>query len=141
MIEKAIYTIIRTDAGIVALDPYINFGVEPGQTTGTTGTHKDYIVFYRNTTTPYDTKSGRSTLDEAQIQVNIFSKSADASATLAETTRGVLDRYSGTSAGIKVQSIQYTNQISLFEFNETYNTKGLFQITQFYQCRFEPSYL
>ena len=142
MIEKAIYNILRTDADLTALAPHIYFGVEPGKdAAGGTAITKDYIVFYRNSTEPNDTKTGRSTLDEAQVHVNCFSESADRSATLAETVRGVLDRYSGTSGGVKVQSIQYTNQINLFEFNETYNTRGLFQITQFYHCRFEPQYL
>jgi len=139
MIEKAIYKILNAYSGLAAAN--IRFGIEPQISDGTsTPAQKDYIVFYRNSSIPYDTKTGRSTLDEAQIQVNLFSVTADEVATLAEKVRGALDRTSGTYATVVVQSIQFQNQVSLFEFNETYNTKGLYQMTQFYSCRFEPQY-
>tara|TARA_R110002051_G_scaffold103198_1_gene174954 strand:- start:17734 stop:18162 length:429 start_codon:yes stop_codon:yes gene_type:complete len=142
MIEKGIYDILRYNAALLLLAPNISFGVEPGNMVAPSQTQiKNYIVFYRSATIPYDTKSGRSTLDDAQIQINLFSKSATELSDLAETVRGALDRTSGTFGGCVIQSIQYTNQVSLFEFNETYNTKGLYQMTQYYQCRFEPSYL
>lgn len=133
MIEKAIYNFLSTYAGLSGI--IISFGIEDY-----VSENKEYIVFYRNTTIPYDTKSGRSTLDEAQVQVNCFSKSALGAANLAENVRGALDRKSGIANGVTVQSIQFINQVSLFEFNETYNNKGLYQISQFYQCRVEPQY-
>lgn len=142
MIEKAIYNILSSDSDLGDLGANIRFGIDPQIPDGTASPAvSNYIVFYRNTTIPYDTKSGRSTLDEAQIQINMFSKTALGAANLAECIRGVLDRVaSGTYATIVVQSISFQNQTSLFEFNESYNNKGLYQMTQFYQCRFEPQY-
>tara|TARA_R110000751_G_scaffold119032_2_gene219508 strand:- start:1136 stop:1591 length:456 start_codon:yes stop_codon:yes gene_type:complete len=150
MIEKAINKILSTSASLSQVN--VSFGVDPQIPNATANPLvKDYIVFYRNTTIPYDTKtgnasgtidlkSGLSTLDEAQIQVNLFSLTALGVANLAEKVRGVLDRTSGLYSTVQVQSIQFQNQVSLFEFNDTYNTKGLYQMTQFYQCRVEPQY-
>lgn len=139
MIEKAIYNILSTAANMTGIN--ISFGIIP-PITQTTGSNipKSYVVFYRNTTTPHDTKTGRSTLDTAVIQINCFDVSAESVADLAEKVRGNLDRVSGTFNGIKVQSIQFTNEVSLFEFNESYNTKGLFQYSLYFDCRVEPVY-
>tara|TARA_R110000796_G_scaffold54125_2_gene126649 strand:+ start:1112 stop:1519 length:408 start_codon:yes stop_codon:yes gene_type:complete len=134
MIEKAIYNILENNVGIGATPVY--FGTIPQ-----VPNLERFIVFYRNGTTPYDSKSGRSTLDAADIQCNIFASDADSCATLSEYVRGALDRISGTFNGIVVQSIQFNNQVTMFEFNDTYNTKGLYQISQYYSCRVEPKYL
>tara|TARA_R110000824_G_scaffold119224_3_gene273209 strand:+ start:2141 stop:2569 length:429 start_codon:yes stop_codon:yes gene_type:complete len=142
MIEKAIYNILSNTVGLAGVQIY--FGTIPqvnGQSNSSSGNSNPYIVFYRNGTTPYDSKSGRSTLDDADMQCNIFANSADTVATYAETVRGALDRTSGTFNGIVVQSIQFTNEATMFEFNDTYNTKGLFQISQYYSCRVQPVYL
>tara|TARA_R110000787_G_scaffold100060_3_gene204892 strand:+ start:3364 stop:3768 length:405 start_codon:yes stop_codon:yes gene_type:complete len=134
MIEKAIYNIL---SGVAVLaTTQINFGTLPNMKTG-----GDFIVFYRINTEPYDTKSGRSTLDDASIQCNIYSESAEQVAILAETVRGALDRTSGTFGGVVVQSIQFNNQASLFDFNDSYNPKGVYQMNQSYSCRTEPQYL
>ena len=105
MIEKAIYKILSDVVQLGGVNVY--FGTIPQ-----VPNLEKYIVFYRNGTTPYDSKSGRSTLDAADIQ-----------------------------CGIVVQSIQFNNQVTMFEFNDTYNTKGLYQISQYYSCRVEPQYL
>ena len=134
MIEKAIYKILSDVVQLGGVNVY--FGTIPQVTN-----LEKYIVFYRNGTTPYDSKSGRSTLDAADIQCNVFASDADSCATLSEYVRGALDRVSGTFNGIVVQSIQFNNQVTMFEFNDTYNTKGLYQISQYYSCRVEPKYL
>jgi hypothetical protein len=139
MIEKAIYDILSSVAALSGVN--IAFGIEPGlKDGGIMANDANYIVYYRNTTEPFDTKTGRSTLDEATIQVNIFSHNSLKCADLSEIVRGNLDRKSGTFNSVKVQSSQFINQVSLFEFNETYNQKGLYQMTQFYQFRVEPKY-
>tara|TARA_R110000751_G_scaffold90246_1_gene177255 strand:- start:15748 stop:16152 length:405 start_codon:yes stop_codon:yes gene_type:complete len=134
MIEKAIYNILSNDAGLSTTQ--ISFGDLPDMVAG-----GDFIVFYRINTEPYDTKSGRSTLDDASVQCNIFSPSASQVSTLAETVRGALDRTSGTFGGVVVQSIQFTNQASLFDFNDSYNPKGIYQMNQSYSCRTVPTYI
>ena len=75
------------------------------------------------------------------MQCNIYSNNAETVATLAERVRGALDRTSGTFGGVVVQSIQFENQASLFDFNDSYNTKGVYQMNQSYSCRTEPTYL
>tara|TARA_R110000803_G_scaffold48061_2_gene99898 strand:- start:2765 stop:3202 length:438 start_codon:yes stop_codon:yes gene_type:complete len=145
MIEKAIYNILSTNAQLSTTQ--ISFGNLPNMTSG-----GDFIVFYRINTEANDTKtgnaigtinlkSGLSTLDTASIQCNIYSPSAERVAILAETVRGALDRTSGTFNGVVVQSIQFTNEASLFDFNDSYNPKGIYQMNQSYSCRTEPQYL
>ena len=134
MIEKAIYNILSTTASLSTTQ--INFGVLPDMKAG-----GDFVVFYRNNTEPNDTKTGRSTLDDAVMQCNIYSQDAERVSDLAERVRGALDRASGTFNGIVVQSIQFTNQASLFDFNDSYNPKGVYQMNQTYSCRTEPQYL
>tara|TARA_R110000824_G_scaffold3916_3_gene18711 strand:+ start:5235 stop:5687 length:453 start_codon:yes stop_codon:yes gene_type:complete len=150
MIEKAIYNILKNDTNLMNLRIY--FGTLPQVSTNDNGNDEPYIVFFRNGTIPNDSKtgnaigvinnkSGRSTLDEATIQCNIFARDAEQVSTFSQQVRDALDRVSGTFNGVVVQSIQFTNEITMFEFNDTYNTKGLYQISQYYSCRVEPVYL
>jgi len=132
MVEKAIKNILDNTSGLNTVDKY--FAILPEKRSS------KYLVYYRNSTEPNDTKTGRSTLDEAVIQINIFCETALECANIAEKVRGALDRYSGTANEIKVQSIQFTNELNMFEFNEIYNSAGNYQITQFYQIRVEPVY-
>lgn len=144
MIEKAIYSLLSTYAPISTMGAKVSFGTV-NQITG----DKPYIVFYVNSTDPQDTKtgngiglinlkSGKSTLDISSVQINIFDLTAENCSDLAYHVREVLDRYSGTMGNIIVQSINFENQSSMFEFNDTYNSKGLYQISQFYNCRAVP---
>ena len=134
MVEKAIYNILSTVAALSTVQ--INFGTLPNMSAG-----GSYIVFFRNGTTPYDTKSGRSTLDDVSMQCNIYSPSALECANISERVRGTLDRKTGTFAGVIVQSIQFTNQINMFDFNDGFNEKGVYQMAQYYSCRTDPQYL
>ncbi len=135
MIEKAINNILSNDAQLNAIGVSVFFGIVNNKVD-----NNNWIVFYRNSTEPFDTKTGRSTLDQATIQVNIFSNSANTCANMAEISRDALDRKSGIFNSVNVQSIQFVNQVSLFEFSETYNKKGEYQISQFYNCRTTPNY-
>ena len=66
MVEKAIYRIVSSYLGFANVQ--VSFGTLPNKTFD-----GDYIVFYRNSTEPYGTKSGRSTLDAVSLQFNIYS--------------------------------------------------------------------
>jgi|9_EtaG_2_1085328.scaffolds.fasta_scaffold00083_17 hypothetical protein len=137
-IEKGVYNLLST---YVALNTAtIRFGAVNQTDSVLMNGEIPYIVFYRTGTNAEDTKSGRSSLDVADITVNIFYSNASGCNELAEKVRGALDRRSGTFNGCVIQSIQYTSQSNLFEFNETYNNKGVYQISQNYSCRFEPNY-
>tara|TARA_R110000744_G_scaffold278092_2_gene390374 strand:- start:5187 stop:5633 length:447 start_codon:yes stop_codon:yes gene_type:complete len=146
MIEKAINNILVNDALLIAAfaggTPEVYFGINPEVNSS------KYLIFYRNSTEPYDTKNGnattapngRSTLDSVDIQINLYSTSALDCADLAERTRTILDRKSGTFAGVVLQSVQFTNQSSMFEFDIEYNEKGVYQISQYFKCRVTPQY-
>jgi len=136
-IEKGIYNILSTSAALATKNTRISFGA---LNQASNINNYPYIIFYRTGTDANDTKSGRSSLDVGDITLNIFSSVAEDVNDIAEMVRGMLDRKAGTFGGCIIQSIQFTSQSNLFEFNETYNQKGVYQISQNYSCRFEPSY-
>ena len=140
MIEKAINNILVNDATVTDITTEIYFGANPYINPAVTPTNNPYLGFYRNATEPYDTKTSRSTLDLATIHINMFAKTAMEVADLAQAVRGALDRNSGTYASIKVQSVQFKNESTGFEYTAELSERGIFQITHFYACRVEPIY-
>lgn len=138
MVEKGIQARLLTEASFGEMDIY--FGVNPNLNQSTALAFRDYIVHFRLGTEPHDTKTGRSQLDEVSYQVNIFASNAVNLANYAETVRGNLDRYSGTAGDVVIQSIQFENQVSMFDYEDTYNKKGIYQMVQYYKIRTEPQY-
>lgn len=143
MVEKAIFEILSNDNTLVGLNVKTFFGVYPEILL-----QKNYIVFNRMGTEPYDTKtgyavgnitlkSGKSTLDKVNININMFASDTEALVTMSKAVRNALDRTSGVFNGIKVQSIQYDGESNSFDFNDSYNKKGIYQDNQIYSCRVE----
>ena len=154
MIEAVIQEILTQSPLPIALaNTSVFMGVNPNDDGATNPTNQSWITHYRNSTMPHDTKTGenytsnqnvgKSTLDTVSYQLNIYCYSATDLRSIATAVRGLLDRKSnfvGSDFDVQVQSIQFTNQVSLFEFEETYNTRGVFQINQYYDIRVVPKY-
>ena len=144
MIEKAIISRASGEARFGNVD--FTFGINNANQSIDGPTGRDYIVFYRLNTVPNSTKgfpgntTGKSFLDTADVQFNCYSRTALGSANLAEYVRAVYDRLSGSFGGIEVQSMDLINMETLFEFNETVNTKGFYQVSLVFSCRFKPQY-
>ena len=143
MVEKAIYKILSSDLGLAAIDVKVFFGVYPEILP-----QKNYIVFNRIGTEPYgtktgyaqgniDLKSGKSTLDKVNININLFASEMIVLSVMLELVRKALDRTSGVFNGVKVQSIQFDGENNSFDFNDSYNKKGVYQGNQTYSVRVE----
>ena len=81
---KAIYSILTSDSAVSAIVGYILQNVEPS-----------------------DTKSGVSTLDEIRYDIVVASETYAEASDLTEKIRTALDRYTGTVAGVVIDSIQF----------------------------------
>ena len=76
-----------------------------------------YIVYRVVNITPSDTKSGVSTLDEIDVEINIYSNVLSVVADLSTKVRGDLDRVAhGTYAGVTLQGVQFTDEDSGYDF-------------------------
>jgi len=100
---KAIYSILTTDSAVSAI---VSSRVYPQ--IAAQGAVFPFIVYIINDITPSDTKSGVSTLDEARYEILAVSETYAQAADLNEKIRTALDRYTGTVAGVDVNSIQFT---------------------------------
>tara|TARA_R110001599_G_scaffold281819_1_gene483638 strand:+ start:282 stop:728 length:447 start_codon:yes stop_codon:yes gene_type:complete len=147
MIEKGIYSLL-TQAGqpVILTGVDISFAVSENISTGNTPTQTPALIFYKNSVEAYDSKgttgliSGRSTLDRATIQIDIFADDAIEMSDIAQKVRGQIDRIAGTYGGCVIQSIQYLRESNNFNMDTGLSSRGWYQTTQFYACRFVPSY-
>ena len=143
MVESAIQSRLTTAPLPVAMaNVSVRFGINPGENEGNPD-NKRWIVHFRNGSDPHDTKSGRSTLDTVSYQVNIFAYTANDGRLLAIAVRHLLDRIPAGQYGandVFIQSSRLTNEVSLFEFEDMYNGRGVYQVTQYYDIRTNPQY-
>ena len=100
---KAIYSILTSDSDVSAI-----VGTRVYPQIAAQGAAFPFVVYLINDITPSDTKSGVSTLDEVRYEVLAVSETYAEAADLNEKVRTALDRYTGTVAGIVVDSIQFT---------------------------------
>lgn len=99
---KAIYSILVNDADVNAIVSGRIFPQIASQ-----GAAFPFAVYVLQDTSPSDTKSGVSTLDEVRYDIVVASETYAEATDLTEKIRTALDRYSGTVAGINVDSIQF----------------------------------
>lgn len=100
---KAIYSILTTDSAVSAI---VSSRVYPQ--IAAQGAAFPFVVYVINDITPSDTKSGVSTLDEVRYEILAISENYAEAADLNEKIRTALDRYTGTVAGVVMNSIQFT---------------------------------
>ena len=100
---KAIFSILTTDSAVSAI---VSSRVYPQ--IAAQGAVFPFVVYVINDITPSDTKSGVSTLDEVRYEILAISENYAEAAELNEKIRTALDRYTGTVAGVVIDSIQFT---------------------------------
>ena len=66
-----------------------------------------FVVYVLQNVDPSDTKSGVSTLDEVRYDIIVASENYAQASDLTGKIRTALDRYSGTVAGVVIDSIQF----------------------------------
>lgn len=99
---KAIYDILVNDADVNAIVSGRIFPQIAAQ-----GAAFPFAVYVLQDTSPSDTKSGVSTLDEVRYDIVAAAETYAEASDLTEKIRLALDRYTGTVAGVVIDSIQF----------------------------------
>lgn len=107
MIGKAIYSLLDADATLTA-----KLGSKIFPDFIPQGTNFPALIYRIVNTDPAYTKSGAATLDEIDIQLEIYHTSYTEAQTIAAACRTALDFYTGTVAGLTIQSISFQDQQS-----------------------------
>lgn len=117
---KAIYSILTSDSDVSAI---VGNRVYP-QIAAQEAAFP-FVVYILSDIEPSDTKSGVSTLDEARYEVLAVCETYAEVADLTNKIRTALDRYTGTVAGVVIDSIQFTDiDTSNDDKNEVYLTSS-----------------
>ena len=107
MIGKVIYGRLTTDAavtGVCGLNIYPDIAPQNVQ--------YPFLVYTIINSIPVDYKDGQSNLEEINVQVDVYTNNYDTTQTLANAVRNRLDRYSGTTNSVEVQTIKYMSSDS-----------------------------
>jgi hypothetical protein len=102
---KSIYNLLSNDANVSAI-----VGTKIFPYLAVDNIAYPYIVYSNNDSEFTDTKDGKSTLDIASYDIEIYSETITELSDLTTKVRNALDRYSGTVEGIDIQSIKYNAQ-------------------------------
>jgi hypothetical protein len=109
MLNKAIYNILSNDAGVTAITTDIYFSVAPQQSPNPS-------VVFNISVDPEDDKDGVSSLDIADLQVDIYCDRGNLEQldNLYTAVRAALDRNDGTHAGMDIE-LSYDGHDSLYD--------------------------
>ena len=99
---KAIYSILTSDSDVSAI-----VGTRVYPQIAAQGAAFPFVVYVLQDTSPSDTKSGVSTLDEVRYDIVVASETYAEVSDLTNKIRTALDRYTGTVAGVVIDSIQF----------------------------------
>lgn len=117
---KAIYSILTGDSAVSAL---VGNRVYPQ--IAAQGAAFPFIVYVLQDTSPSDTKSGVSTLDEVRYDIVVASETYAEASDLTNKIRTALDRYTGTVSGVVIDSIQFIDlDVDNDPATETYVTSS-----------------
>lgn len=89
------------------------------------------LVFTTNTPSVVDHKSGTAAVDEVEIQVDTYTKTALDGETLQAAVRSALDGYTGTTGGVNIIGIylettsspQHDPDMNIFWFSSNYTMR------------------
>lgn len=117
---KAIYSILTGDSAVSAI---VGNRVYPQ--IAAQGAAFPFVVYVLQDTSPSDTKSGVSTLDEVRYDIVVASESYAEASDLTNKIRTALDRYTGTVSGVVIDSIQFIDlDVDNDPVTETYVTSS-----------------
>ena len=117
---KAIYSILTSDSDVSAI-----VGTRVYPQIAAQGAAFPFVVYVLQDTSPSDTKSGVSTLDEVRYDIVVASETYAEASDLTNKIRTALDRYTGTVAGVVIDSIQFIDlDVNNDPGTETYLTSA-----------------
>ena len=126
--EAAIYGVLSADSTLTALlasTTSIYPEVAPQNASN------PCIVYSESTPEFNDTMSGVSKLDVNVVQVDVYATTIAARNTIGARVRTLLDRYSGTTNSIKIQSIQLVFSFKTYdEISNAYRQTFDFRVRQ-----------
>jgi len=99
---KAIYSILTSDSDVNAI-----VGTRVYPQIAAQGAAFPFVVYVLQDTSPSDTKSGVSTLDEIRYDIVVASETYAEASDLTNKIRTALDRYTGTVESVVIDSIQF----------------------------------
>ena len=99
---KAIYSILTSTSAVSAI-----VGTRIYPQIAAQGAAFPFVVYVLQDTSPSDTKSGVSTLDEVRYDIVVASETYAEASDLTNKIRTALDRYTGTVESVVIDSIQF----------------------------------
>jgi predicted ATP-dependent serine protease len=99
---KAIYSILTSDSDVSAI-----VGTRVYPQIAAQEAAFPFVVYVLQDTSPSDTKSGVSTLDEVRYDIVVASETYAEASDLTNKIRTALDRYTGTVESVVIDSIQF----------------------------------
>lgn len=124
-VGKAIYTLVSTDAAVVAIA-----GTRVFPERAEIDTPQPFVAYTVTNQAPTRMKNSSSTLDVADVELYCVAKDYAEAIDLGVAVRNILDRNGGTIAGVEVQSINYEgSDVDFFDEREIY------VVTQRYNVR------
>lgn len=108
MTGKAIYKLLTSATAVTAL---VSTRIYPDMATQDAA--YPFIVYSHENTTPTNTKDGVSPMDMDSFDIQVFAKSYSVAQDIASKIRTALDRFKGTSEGVKIGQIIFDNQQSI----------------------------
>lgn len=105
IVGKAIYNILSTTSAVTDI-----VGTKIYPEIAPQNESQPYIVYSVVSNNPTDTKEENGNVDEATIEVYCFNTKYSTAIDLGVAVRAALERKNGTFGGVKIQSINYTNE-------------------------------
>jgi len=105
IVGKAIYNILTN---VTAVTDIVGTKIYPE--IAPQNESQPYIVYSVVSNSPTDTKEENGNVDEASIEVYCFNTKYSTAIDLGVAVRAALERKNGTFGGVKIQSINYTNE-------------------------------
>lgn len=119
--DGALQQFINSDANSAKISPSVNRQMKAAPR----------LVYQVITNLPSDTKDGVSKLDQITVQVSCHAPEYEQCEEILQEVRELIDRYTGTVAGIGVQSVQYVGENDLYS-----ESADLFGKSHDYKIRF-----
>jgi hypothetical protein len=105
IVGKAIYNILSTTSAVTDI---VSTKIYPE--IAPQNESQPYIVYSVVSNNPTDTKEDNGNVDQANIEVYCFNTKYTTAIDLGVAVRAALERRNGTFGGVKIQSINYTNE-------------------------------
>lgn len=112
-VGKAIYDILSNDGDVSAI---VSSRIYPLY--ASIGKDKPFVTYRIDDVAPSDTKDSGQALDQIQVEIFGFAETYPTVDDLMTKVRDALDRYSGTNAGVTIQSVQYLEEEDGFDMED-----------------------